>query len=946
CVSAAALLGWVELSLETSPRPWDGKGKGKGKATPAPAAATPVYYNVLNGCLSRGIDPKLLDAATRYVRGGILADEMGLGKTVEVLGCILANRKEPHKEREDKGTAAGASAPHKEAESSDGGAAAAATAAQGRKQPREEPGHGEDAANRGGDGGDGGTGGGDSGGGGDVGQSGGGGGGGAESMDSEGEWQDTPAVQELLGKETADSPGGGSSGGESSDSEEEWQDTPAIQKKGSTAAAAPAANASAAAVAIGDSDNDGAGAETCMNGAGAAANSTGAKKKQKTAAPSKSAYWDDLSAKENEMQACLCGRDTTRKADNGWVFCTACERWLHTRCAGFASMAEAEACESFTCVLCRCRAFLLIPAESGATLIVCPAVILGQWTKEIEKHTQPGALKVLVYPGAREAISRAQRACNGGGNSGEHGVRDAMRLLSPDFLASHDIVLTTFEALRADVHHSESRFATDKWLGEAAVIGDGSGTRNGGGGNGGGGNVEDGSASGRDDDGAAAAAAIAAAAPAASNGKCCSVLRYQKRYQAVPSPLPAVRWWRVALDEAQMVEATTADTARMALRLPAVHRWCVSGTPIGRGAIEDLYGLLSFLQAKPFNVRALWQHALQAPVEARLPGAMKRLTAVLGGMLWRTSKRSVLDQLGLPPQNEVVRSLRFSSVEMYFYKRQHGEVGTAASKVLGSKNNAGLKKLGPLVRVLRQACCHPQVGGTGAIRAGGRGKVGRHGTNSGAIAGGGDDPSSGTGGRGGGARATGAETSRGGGGRAAGRDGGRGGGRSGRNGGRGGKGRKGGRGRGGGSGGSDALHVLSMDQIHDKLIAEARLKCTDELRAVLLNINALAGVARCKAELVEREFIAAESAAAGGDRGAGGPGGGGGIADPVVRQSRHLGEAVSLLESALAIAEESRTVGTAIGDMEVGGSTALLERGRIVQAGERLQLCWELPPDF
>ncbi|KAG9336207.1 hypothetical protein JZ751_002554 [Albula glossodonta] len=42
--------------------------------------------------------------------------------------------------------------------------------------------------------------------------------------------------------------------------------------------------------------------------------------------------------------------------------------------------------------------------------------------------------------------------------------------------------------------------------------------------------------------------------------------RNQKRYMAVPSPLVAVEWWRVCLDEAQMVECTTAKA-----RTPPVH---------------------------------------------------------------------------------------------------------------------------------------------------------------------------------------------------------------------------------------------------------------------------------------------------------------------------------------------------------------------------------------
>ena len=35
-------------------------------------------------------------------------------------------------------------------------------------------------------------------------------------------------------------------------------------------------------------------------------------------------------------------------------------------------------------------------------------------------------------------------------------------------------------------------------------------------------------------------------------------MRYDKRYAALPSPLTGVMFWRICLDEAQMVESTTA----------------------------------------------------------------------------------------------------------------------------------------------------------------------------------------------------------------------------------------------------------------------------------------------------------------------------------------------------------------------------------------------------
>ncbi|XP_049596595.1 E3 ubiquitin-protein ligase SHPRH [Syngnathus scovelli] len=191
--------------------------------------------------------------------------------------------------------------------------------------------------------------------------------------------------------------------------------------------------------------------------------------------------------------------------------------------------------------------------------------------------------------------------------------------------------------------------------------------------------------------------------------------RNQKRYMAVPSPLVAVEWWRVCLDEAQMVECPTAKAAEMALRLASVNRWCVSGTPVQRG-LEDLYGLVLFLGVDPYWVKHWWDQLLYRPYRR---GNTEPLYSVVAQLLWRSAKKDVIDQIQIPPQTEEVHWLRFSPVEGHFYHRQHEVCSQDALLKLRKLSDWSLKLgsldrrtvatiLCPLLR-LRQACCHPQA---------------------------------------------------------------------------------------------------------------------------------------------------------------------------------------------------------------------------------------------
>ena len=90
------------------------------------------------------------------------------------------------------------------------------------------------------------------------------------------------------------------------------------------------------------------------------------------------------------------------------------------------------------------------------------------------------------------------------------------------------------------------------------------------------------------------------------------VLRQPKRFMTLPSPLLYVEFWRICLDEAQMVHSTNTKCADMANRLNAINRWCITGTPIGR-SLSDLNGLFKFIRQDPFCEKRWFDEILFHP---------------------------------------------------------------------------------------------------------------------------------------------------------------------------------------------------------------------------------------------------------------------------------------------------------------------------------------------
>lgn len=388
---------------------------------------------------------------------------------------------------------------------------------------------------------------------------------------------------------------------------------------------------------------------------------------------------NDLEYGQQPLGVCICGSQilVTEKLDV--VVCESCEEPMHAVCACTSLLLDSKDkapggityrygvksidcrfCPEVSCPCCVPKSEETIP--SRATLIITPPAILNQWQVEIEKHTslsyaagtkQP--LKVVVYPGIKSLCNQESRK----------NLKDRIPLIHARILADADVVLMTFDALMGDINHSDNNPFVHR----------------------------------REPD------------------KTLRFLRQRKIYRVVPSPLLSIQFWRVCLDEAQRVETPTAASAQMALKLDAIHRWCVSGTPLGSGNLEDLYGLLLFERIAPFSDKAWFTAAFQSSHR----GFEERIFGMLQNIFWRSTKASpiIKEQMGLPEQLEKKTLLEFNSIERHFYQRQLEETLRAVTDVQArekggkKQSSAMLANVNSNMQRLRAACCHPQVGSNG-----------------------------------------------------------------------------------------------------------------------------------------------------------------------------------------------------------------------------------------
>ncbi|GAA5994527.1 uncharacterized protein JCM10292_002114 [Rhodotorula paludigena] len=179
------------------------------------------------------------------------------------------------------------------------------------------------------------------------------------------------------------------------------------------------------------------------------------------------------------------------------------------------------------------------------------------------------------------------------------------------------------------------------------------------------------------------------------------------------SPLQAIQWFRVVLDEAHIIKEHKTIQARAACDLSTSRRVALSGTPL-QNSLNDIFSLVRFLRLEPFTDRHVWNQYIGVLAQKGDELGVERLKAMMRYITLRRTKDTKDAEgkpiLSLPPIDNQLVHLHFTEAEHAFYSSHHQRY-KHDFKVL-QETDSVMKNFCSILQELlklRQICVHPAL---------------------------------------------------------------------------------------------------------------------------------------------------------------------------------------------------------------------------------------------
>ncbi|MCB1089197.1 MAG: DEAD/DEAH box helicase, partial [Verrucomicrobiae bacterium] len=161
----------------------------------------------------------------------------------------------------------------------------------------------------------------------------------------------------------------------------------------------------------------------------------------------------------------------------------------------------------------------------------------------------------------------------------------------------------------------------------------------------------------------------------------------------------------LALDEAQYIKNPGAQVTQAVGQLKAVHRLCLSGTPV-ENHLGELWSLMQFLMPGLLGTWDSFTETFRTPIEKN-GNEQRRASLVrrVGPLILRRTKHDVAKEL--PPKTEIVHPIEMSEAQKDLYETVRSTMDKQVRQALAIHGNQSQIVFLDALLKLRQICGHP-----------------------------------------------------------------------------------------------------------------------------------------------------------------------------------------------------------------------------------------------